>query len=117
MLHGADEDLLNELSLRSSVVHYAYLKNGQKLNEEDKILCQDKERFVKLNKALSVCEFSEETRLSLYQVVSAILHLGNIKFKNNASSMKEDTDTVDPDSEDSLENFCKVNRKNLKWRK
>lgn len=98
------------------MLQYAYLKNGENINEEAKILCQDKERFVKLNKALSVCEFSEEDRSALYRVVSAILHLGNIKFKNGASSMKDDTDSVDPDSENSLENFCKVNRKPLRRR-
>lgn len=113
MLHGADEDLLNDLSLNNDFLQYGYLKNGEKMNEEDQILCQDKERFVKLNKALSVCEFSEEDRLALYQVVSAILHLGNIKFKNGASSLKDDTDSIDPDSETSLENFCKVKKKIL----
>jgi len=108
-LYGAEENLLNELSLESDVFQYAYLKNGENMNEEDRILCQDKERFVKLNKALSVCEFSEEDRSELYKVVSAILHLGNIKFKNGASSLKDDTDSIDPDSENSLKNFCKVN--------
>jgi myosin-1 len=118
ILNGCNEDMLtNELNLVRDVTKYSYLNNefeilsyNGKMNE-----INDKENFDLMFDALLSCDFNQNEQINLFKVISAILNLGNIKFKidhtTNGKPKLVRPDVIilnDKNSEIALENFCKV---------
>ncbi|CAH0548019.1 unnamed protein product [Brassicogethes aeneus] len=77
LLSGADEELLNKLSLRKSPESYYFLTHGDKSNVEN---INDQKNFREVTEALSTLDFTEKEQHDMFSIVAAILHLGNIGF-------------------------------------
>ncbi|XP_046657965.1 unconventional myosin IC-like [Daphnia pulicaria] len=77
LLAGADDALLEKLSLKRDPSHYVYLKQGDssKVSGVD-----DAEGFKTVREALKVMEIGDEEQQALYLLLSVIIHLGNIEF-------------------------------------
>jgi myosin-1 len=121
LLNGANDELLNDLKLERDVNSYAYLRQSsakdneteqeekEKEDEEESFFAKqmnDCANFNLMFDALEVCEFSKEERFDLMRIMSAILHLGNIKI--NISENNEISYSIENDSLKSFENFCLV---------
>lgn len=97
LLKGASEKMLDKLLIsQTSVKDYEYLKNGL-TSSIDSI--NDKQGFQELVKAFKVINFTENEIFSVFKILSIILHLGNIHFKNLSNDTKqavlsEDSDKV-----------------------
>ncbi|KAG5865168.1 hypothetical protein JTB14_014250, partial [Gonioctena quinquepunctata] len=77
LLAGADEALLNRLNLKRNFSSYYYLSNGDNRSADG---IDDHKDFNEVKRALSTLEFSEREQTDMFDIVSAILHLGNIGF-------------------------------------
>ncbi|GAV29257.1 hypothetical protein PMKS-002739 [Pichia membranifaciens] len=97
LLKGASKKMLDKLLIsETSVKDYEYLKNGLTSSVEN---INDKEDFQELVKAFKVINFSEAEIFNVFKILSIILHLGNIHFKNLSNDTKqavlsEDSDKV-----------------------
>jgi myosin-1 len=101
LLAGADDALLEKLSLKRDPSHYVYLKQVDYLTythsfEINEILytfilrtqgdsskvsgVDDAEGFKTVREALKVMEIGDEEQQALYLLLSVIIHLGNIEF-------------------------------------
>ena len=93
LLYGASDQELKEYSLKSSdTIKYAYLnKGGPSVN----LLGDDKQSFRVVNDSMKTANFSPSFIKTIWSIVAAIVHLGNIKFEssetdiNNNSSASE----------------------------
>lgn len=111
LLKGASEKMLAELKLESNVRSYDYLNKGLTSSIES---INDKREFQNLLDAFKVMNFSSDDTLSVFKVLSIILHLGNIRFKN----MNNDKQAVLEDESESIidtvASFLGVPKANLK---
>ncbi|XP_072179526.1 unconventional myosin-X-like [Diadema setosum] len=76
MLAGIDPQLRGELRL-GDIGRYHYL-NQSGCTWDDSI--DDKGNYAKIKEAMGVMEFSQENVKDVFQLLAAILHLGNVKF-------------------------------------
>ncbi|XP_050315844.1 unconventional myosin IC [Anthonomus grandis grandis] len=76
LLNGANENTLSKLSLSRNLRQYNYLSNGN--FEED--INIDKTNYEEVERALSTLDFSQNDRQDIFNIIGAILHLGNVKF-------------------------------------
>lgn len=76
LLSGASNSLLKKLDLSRSIGTYNYLR------KENLISIDDKHEFENLEEALDTMNFGESDKLNVYNILSVILHLGNITFRN-----------------------------------
>lgn len=77
LLAGADDALLEKLSLKRDPNQYVYLKQG----ESSKVSgVDDAESFKIVRDALRVMEIGDEEQEALFLLLSVIIHLGNIEF-------------------------------------
>lgn len=87
LLKGAPQDLLEQLFLsNTSVGSFKYL-NGGITNPIDQI--NDSKDFDELMKAFETMNFSTNDTFNILKVLSIILNLGNISFKNQQSDSKQ----------------------------
>ena len=96
LLNGANEDILNELSLSTNNLnYYNYLSKSRK--QVDGI--DDEKEWKNLINALNILGFNELEQMNLFKVVGSILHIGNIDLKSDRSGQ------VRIDDKSSLENL------------
>ena len=116
IINGYDEEMLNnELNLVRDLTKYSYLNNEFDNSNYNQNEINDKENFDIMFDALISCDFTQEEQINLFKVISAILNLGNIKFKidhtTNGKPKFARPDVIilnDNNSEVALDNFCKV---------
>lgn len=78
LLRGISQDRLKEWNLSASCNFYRFIRSTK--DDQEPIDLHDSKRFHELNEAFHVLGFSEQERLSIYQIIAGILHLGNIEF-------------------------------------
>ncbi|CAD5111227.1 DgyrCDS558 [Dimorphilus gyrociliatus] len=77
LLFGADSAILSELGLSKEPQVYHYLNQGDtKVASID-----DKTDFQQVQAALGVTGFSKEQKKTIWRMVAAVLHLGNIDYE------------------------------------
>ncbi|KAF5295154.1 hypothetical protein FQR65_LT10542 [Abscondita terminalis] len=85
LLTGANEDLLKKLHLNRTVNNYYYIQQGQ-ASKVDSV--NDKTDFREVSSSLSTLEFSNADVDTLWRIVAAILHLGNVEFLTDGDKLK-----------------------------
>lgn len=83
LLSGASDSLLKRLDLTRSTSNYRYLTNKGVRS------IPDKQVFQALEDAFGVMNFDEDDKFNVYNVLSTILHLGNIKFRNHKGDTRQ----------------------------
>jgi myosin heavy chain 6/7 len=92
LLYATDDALLASLCLPSRIsADYAYLVLGV----PDVIGIDDHEEFGLTENSFVVLGFTPEERVQVYQITAALLHISNIKMKNNRSEQAEIIDPID----------------------
>jgi myosin-1 len=81
VLASEDSNLLKKLELQSDPNAYHYLKQGGDHRVPTR---NDKTDFNEVQQGLSTLGFSEDERMSLWSVVAAVIHLGNVTFEGDA---------------------------------
>ncbi|KAM9650429.1 unconventional myosin-Ig isoform 2-T2 [Trichechus inunguis] len=76
MLRGSEEELLQKLHLQRNPAVYTFTRQGAGLNALD----SDERSHQAVTQAMRVIGFSPEEVASVYRILAAILHLGNIEF-------------------------------------
>ena len=82
LLRGADDNFLNELHLTRDIKNYDYLwhdKNSSQITEVPSI--NDVEYYKEVIDCFKSTKFTEEEIKQILKVISAVLLIGNLKFK------------------------------------
>lgn len=96
LLSGANEELLVELGLQGGMKAFRYLGNKGQTSAEDK------KSFAETKACLESIGLDEEDQKSVFGMVAAVLHLGNIQFEAN----DHDVAVISESSKQSLRNAC-----------
>lgn len=105
LLKGANSKMLKDLLIdNSSIQHYQYLKNGLTDAVEN---INDKAEFKDLIKAFKIMNLNDESILNIFKILSIILHLGNINFKNLDKQNNKQAVLTD-DSEETIDKIAKL---------
>lgn len=117
LLFGASEkDLSSIFSLKSSdVSNYLYVNQGgnHKTPQID-----DKQNYALVNEAMKVVNFDPAQINTIWSIVAAVIHLGNVKFdmsesdlNNNQNSRKSNNEaTLSSDSSQAIKTIAKLLR-------
>ena len=82
LLKGADDNLLNALHLTRDIKYYNYLwhnKNAAQITEVPSI--NDVECYKEVIDCFRSTKFTDEEIIQIFKVISAVLLIGNLKFK------------------------------------
>jgi len=82
LLGGADKSLLDKLHLTGQFEDYEYLKKSNCTTVPG---LNDKQQFNSILKALDCIGFKKDEQDTLFNCIAAILHIGNLKYKNDES--------------------------------
>ena len=82
LLGGADQALLDKLHLTRNFSDYEYLKKSNCTTVPG---LNDKTQFDAINNALDCIGFKQDQKDTLFKCISAILHVGNLKYKKDES--------------------------------
>lgn len=85
LLSGADDSLLRKLGLNRSSDSYFFVKQGNAARVDT---INDRGDFREVTSSLSTLQFSKEEQETLWRVVAAILHLGNLEFETDDEKLK-----------------------------
>lgn len=88
LLAGADDSLLQKLSLERGPQLYSYLKQGDSCKVDS---IDDASDFQNVKNALKVMEINADEQDALFQLVAVVMHLGNVDFisdKNGHAVLK-----------------------------
>ncbi|XP_059932004.1 unconventional myosin-Ic-like isoform X2 [Gadus macrocephalus] len=77
LIEGGEEDLLRRLGLERNPQHYQYLVKG---NCPKVSSINDRSDWKQVRKALTVIGFSEDEVEELMNIISSVLHLGNMQY-------------------------------------
>ncbi|KAG0695254.1 Myosin-IB [Chionoecetes opilio] len=89
LLAGAPSHLLEKLHLERNADSYFYLKQG-KSGHVDSI--SDSGDFEAVQHALATLNFTDEEKESIWGILGAILHLGNVSFKGDDDGLAKVVD-------------------------
>ena len=82
LLKGAEDSFLNELYLKRDLKYYNYLWHNQSGNQVTEVpSINDKECYKEVIDCFKSTNFSEEEIKQIFKVISAVLLIGNLKFK------------------------------------
>lgn len=76
LLQGGSEQMLHSLHLQKSLSSYNYIRGGAQLKSS----INDAAEFKVVADAMKVIGFKPEEIQTVYKILAAILHLGNLKF-------------------------------------
>ncbi|KAK8726216.1 hypothetical protein OTU49_010428 [Cherax quadricarinatus] len=94
LLAGAPDELLEKLHLQRDANNYFYLKQGESCTVDS---VNDRADFEAVDHALDILSFTTEEQEAIWDVVGAILHLGNVAFKaddDGLARVKDETPIV-----------------------
>nr|CAI5842506.1 unnamed protein product [Callosobruchus analis] len=74
---GGSDDLLKRLKLSRSPDHFFYVKQGNAAKVDT---INDRNDYREVTNSLNTLQFSKDDQDTLWRVVAAILHLGNVEF-------------------------------------
>ena len=101
-LRGADDKLLKELFLTRDIKSYDYLWHDKTKNQiTDVPSIDDVSCFQEVIECFKSTNFTDEEIKEIFKVISAVLLIGNIKFKVENSK-------CDLENKDVYENMCKL---------
>ncbi|KAI8612961.1 myosin head, motor domain-containing protein [Chytriomyces sp. MP71] len=100
LMKGAPSEIKNRLLLDGSLSDYRFLKESKKDIEG----VDDAAEFKALSNAMSIMCISEDEQFSLYRVIAAIMHLGNISVIGD----KEDQAQMTESGHSVVEKVCHV---------
>ena len=100
LLNYHDLDLLNKLYLINNPENYKYLNKGKNQIYSDEAI-DDKNSFENIIKCFILIGFSKEEINTIFKIISAILLLGNINFKNIQNQ-------IIIESKETFENICNL---------
>ncbi|XP_078343654.1 unconventional myosin-If-like isoform X1 [Oculina patagonica] len=109
MLRGCTQEEKGHFGLQGKAEDYYYLKQSGVYMVDDK---DDREDYMATKSAMSVVGLDAIKQKTIFQLLSAILHLGNIEFKENGS-------VASPTDEKLLQSLAQllgVNKENLQER-
>ena len=82
LLKGADDSFLNELYLKRDIKYYNYLWHNQSGNQVTEVpSINDKECYKEVIDCFKSTNFSEDEIKQIFRVISAVLLIGNLKFR------------------------------------
>lgn len=84
LLRGASQETLQKLKLTRTVSKYSYLAGSELIHS-----INDEKEFQTLEKAFDIVGFEEKDKLNVYKVLSVILHLGQIEFRNGDDDARQ----------------------------
>ncbi|KAL1501336.1 hypothetical protein ABEB36_006675 [Hypothenemus hampei] len=76
LLKGSSDETLFRLSLNRNLETYKYLSNRKSVDND----INDVSGYTEVKKALSTLEFSSDNQNEIFDIIGAILHLGNVSF-------------------------------------
>ncbi|XP_052824673.1 unconventional myosin-Ic isoform X1 [Octopus bimaculoides] len=85
LLCSKDQELLEKLNLDGDPNKYHYLCQGKSIKIAS---IDDKKNFEEMRQALKICDFSCSEEESLFAIVAAVIHLGNITHKEDQGVAK-----------------------------
>lgn len=85
LLLGADDSLLRKLNLNRNADSYFYIRQGN-ASKVDTI--NDRSNFREVVASLNTLQFSKEEQETLWRVIAAIVHLGNLEFKTDDEKLR-----------------------------
>lgn len=106
LLSGADDGLLHKLSLTRNAESYYFVKQG---NASKVDTVNDRSDFREMISSLNTLQFSKDEQDTLWRVVAAILHLGNLEFETDDEKLK----LKNPKLADTAANLLQVPRDEL----
>lgn len=77
LLTGSNDDLLKKLNITRNIENYFYVRQGQAAKVDS---VNDRQDFNEVSRSLETLQFSKDDVDTLWRVVGAVLHLGNIEF-------------------------------------
>lgn len=77
LLTGSTEDLTKKLNLSRNSDNYFYVRQGQAAKVDS---VNDRNDYTEVSRSLQTLQFSKDDVDTLWRVVAAILHLGNVEF-------------------------------------
>lgn len=89
LLAGGPTELLEKLHLERNADSYFYLKQGKSCHVDS---ISDSGDFESVQQALHTLNFSDEEKESIWKIVGAILHLGNVSFRANDDGLAKVVD-------------------------
>lgn len=98
LLFGSPNDVLQKYHLKSDAQNYVYTKQGGNLKVDS---INDKSDYRGVCGAMKILGFLEDQTNTLWKIVAAIIHLGNIEF-----STKDDETYIK--NQDCLKNLCSL---------
>lgn len=109
---GAPESELSEFSLRSSDMdQYGYINQGGKnVNAQ----MNDKQNYRLVNDAMRISNFEPELVKTIWSIVAAIIHLGNVKFESNETTSDLNNNRNGVDSASSQTKICPESMREIK---
>lgn len=101
LLEGSDDKMKGELKLSGLTwKDFEFLKAAG--GSIDKV--NDAKEFAETVKSLKIAGFTEETQLKIFKILSAILHLGNLKFAEDG----EDSSAILSKEDSNLKTFAEL---------
>ncbi|EGG16236.1 myosin [Cavenderia fasciculata] len=90
-LRGVDQSVRDTLSVTNEPSDFTYLSNSgcQDVDQVD-----DSDIFTKTKQALEIVGFTEDDLMGVYKILAAILHCGNIQFKEKEGGEDNAADLV-----------------------
>jgi len=99
--HGLTDEQKNEWGVANGLMDFWYCQQGGSAEVPG---INDRARFEELEQSLNTYRMTKENQLDLYKAVMALVHLGNVNFKENDQGFGE----VDAKCEDHLNHAAKL---------
>lgn len=109
LLAGLSSEEKKRLEL-SDASNYEYLKGGKTLTCETR---NDSSDFKDVRAAMKVLNFSDEEIFSIFQLLAAILHMGNVKYKSTTFQNLEACELTDGANSTRIASMLGVNKSSL----
>ncbi|XP_045469872.1 myosin-VIIa-like [Harmonia axyridis] len=103
---GLSKDEKKKLGL-GDASSYSYLNGGKTLKLDG---VDEEEEFTSIVNAMKVLNFSEAEISGIFQILSSILHLGNIRFKTGSASNSDSSEISDTGPAEKVAELLGTNR-------
>jgi myosin I len=109
LIHGASETELKRLKLsKSEKKSYFYINQGNSFGDID----SDSKNYKAVNESLKMSKFNEETITTIWNLIAAIIHLGDLKF-NEINDRAQLNDTICAKKIEIISKLLKIESKEI----